>query len=97
MKIQKTVMIKAHALRHLFETFSAALVAAWKLVKLQVRMKTDRVSFRYKKVDGSIREAVGTLDVEYDRKGTGHSTEETFSYWDVAAESFRSFKITNLI
>lgn len=97
MKIHSKVFKKAHELRHLFGSFGLALKKAWAVVKLRTAMLKGNVAFKFRKVDGSIREAVGTLKVEYDRKGNGHGTEETFNYYDCISGGWRSFKITNLI
>lgn len=97
MKVQKSVMMYAWSIRHLFTNFANALRQAWKVIKLKLAMKSGQVTFKFRKVDGSIREAIGTLQVDYDRKGNSHGTEETFSYWDVTANGWRGFKITNLI
>lgn len=97
MKVQKSVMMYAWSVRHLFTNFANALRQAWKVIKLKLAMKSGQVSFKFKKVDGSIREAIGTLQVEYDRKGNGHGTEETMSFFDVEVNQWKSFKITNLI
>lgn len=79
-----------------FNSFSEALTYAWRVIKLQIGLLCGVVSFKYKKVDGSIREAVGTLDVKYERKG-GTSHKGVFTYFDVEADSFRSCKLENLI
>ena len=73
-------------------------------------MKTGPVRFRYKKTDGSIRRAVGTLDpklVNHGEKVTikrledgsrkHHVPRSVFVYWDLRADGFRSFKRDNFI
>jgi hypothetical protein len=97
MKIQKTVMQYAWSVKHLFTNFAEALRKAWAIVKLKRDMSHGEVRFKFRKVNGEIREAVGTLNVEYERKGTWHGTEETVSYWDVISNGFRSFRVTQLI
>lgn len=79
-----------------FNSFAEALKYAWSVVKLQIQLLCGTVSFTYKKVDGSIRKAVGTLDVKYDRKG-GESAKGVFVYFDVEAGGFRSCRLENLI
>ena len=44
-------------------TLSDALKTAWRNFKLRVAMKSRIVKFYFLKVDGSIREAYGTLSV----------------------------------
>lgn len=42
-------------------TLSEALKCAWANAKLRVKMKTQIVQFFFKKVDGTLRQAFGTL------------------------------------
>ena len=46
-------------------SISAALRMAWRSFKLAAKMKTKAVHFAFRKVDGTIREAVGTLADEF--------------------------------
>ena len=76
--------------------------------ELITRLGSGRVWFVYRKEDGSLREAQGTLcnDIsqkfdEYEYKNN-FSTDsrwptETFTYWDLEKEGFRTFKASNLI
>lgn len=80
-----------------FDTFSEALTYAWKVIKLQWSLLCGTISFSYKKVDGSIRKAVGTLDVSYERKTDKPSNKNVFTYWDIECGMFRGCKIENLI
>lgn len=95
--MKKQVMLKMWSIRHMFSSIRQALKAAWKLVKLRIAMKAGQVAFKFRKVDGSIREAIGTLQVEYTAKGNSTATEETMSFFDVEANHWKSFKITNFI
>lgn len=81
------------------ESFSKCLKQAWANFKLKVKLFKGIVHFRFKKVDGSIREAWGTLkDVEDKIQGTGRTPNETIQvYFDTEKQSFRSFKKINLI
>lgn len=96
----KTLVFKtAWQLRQSFKSFSDALRHAWALIKLKHAMLTGVVEFTYKKVDGSIRNAVGTLQaphVNYEFKGK-ESSLKTFAYYDIEQGAFRCFKIENLI
>ena len=78
--------------------------------KFRAALKTGPVRFRYKKTDGSIRRAVGTLDpklVNHGEKVTikrledgtrkHHVPRSVFVYWDLRADGFRSFKRDNFI
>lgn len=82
-----------------FNSFSDALVYAWKVVKLKLKMLKKVVEFQYKKVDGSIRTAIGTLaptHVDYEYKGNS-STNKVFTYFDIEQNAFRCCKVDNLI
>lgn len=79
------------------KAFAICLAKAWNLYRLANRMKKGTVKFAYEKVDGSLRKAVGTLkDLNYIPKGK-ESSLKTFSYFDIEANGFRSFRINNLI
>lgn len=76
--------------------------------ELLQRMGEGKVWFEYRKDDGSIREAVGTLcpgiSDKFDRyevKGDNHGHNrwpcEQFVYWDLEREAFRTFKAHKLI
>lgn len=86
----------AHAIKSQFNSFADALRQAWKVLKLSIRLKKETVSFRFKKVDGSIREAIGTLNVQYERKTDSAPKFDTVAYYDLEANGFRSFKTANL-
>ncbi len=82
-----------------FKSFSEALKYAWKVVKLRISMLKKVVEFQYKKVDGSLRTAIGTLSptfVDYEYKGQ-MSTNKVFTYFDVEQGGFRSCRVENLI
>lgn len=89
----------AHSIKHQFNSFADALRKAWQVLKLRAKMKSKVVSFKFKKVDGSIREAIGTLraDMLPKIKGTSNKVNHSvMAYYDVQANGFRSFKIENL-
>lgn len=72
-------------------------------------LKAGKVEFSYKKVDGSTREAVGTLKPELMKKAEAtdkkiadgkkkHFVPPTvLIYWDLEAAGFRSFRKANFI
>ena len=96
----KSLLFKiAHTVKSKFNSFSEALKYAWKVIKLRMKMKKEIVSFRFKKVDGSIREAVGTLKSEFlpASKGTGKSNSCVFTYFDIEKKAYRCAKIDALI
>lgn len=90
----------AHFIKGQFSSFSEALKHAWKVVKLKYRMLNGVVEFSFKKVDGSIRNATGTLQkefVNYEVKGGHKSNFGVMAYFDIEQGGFRCFKIENLI
>lgn len=69
-------------------------------VKLYDALSEHDVRFRFKKVDGTIREAHGTMkaDVIPEIKGTGRPLPFGLQlFFDLDKGSFRSFKKENLI
>ena len=81
-------------------TLSEALKTAWKNVKLKNEMKNKIVKFYFSKVDGSIREAFGTLKAELlpETKGTERKPNDTIqTYFDTEIQEFRCFKKANLV
>lgn len=97
-KMRSKLFRIAHAIRNKFENFGQALSHAWKLIKLSAKMMLGNVRFSYYKVSGEVREAVGTLSVAYESKGTGRELPaDSFMYFDIEAKGWRSFKVANLI
>ena len=82
-------------------TMSEALKTAWTNIKLRVAMKERIVKFYFQKVDGSIREAYGTLKDSLlpDSKGTDNrkKSDTVQTYFDTERGEFRCFKKANLI
>lgn len=81
------------------ETFAECLKKAWENIKLVQCMRVGIVRFYFQKVDGTIREAWGTLkNVEDKVKGDRRTKNETIQvYFDTERQEFRSFKRFNLI
>ena len=84
------------------EAFAECLKKAWKLYHLTENMKKGIVKFYFQKVDGSIREAYGTLKTELipasESSDSNRKQNETVQvYWDTEAQAFRSFKKLNLV
>lgn len=80
-------------------SMSEALKMSWKNIKLQSEMRKGIVKFYFQKVDGSIREAYGTLKAELlpELKGTDKKKNETVqAYFDTESNCFKSFKKANL-
>lgn len=81
-------------------TISEALKVAWQNFKLKAKMKKGVVRFYYRKVNGELREAFGTLSDKRvpETKETGRKANSTLqTYYDTEREEWRSFKIANLV
>lgn len=90
----------AHAIKAQFNSWSEALRHAWKVIKLKIQLKSGEVKFKFKKVDGSIREALGTLNITIEKGENNRSKTPNhgqIAYFDLQAGGFRSFKAENLI
>lgn len=104
MKVNKSKLFKiAHAIIKKGEasSFSEALKSAWKAIRVYSRMLVGKVSFTFKKVNGEIRNAIGTLyNLDYVRKTTGEGDSknaDVICFWDCEKQAFRSFKAATLI
>ncbi len=81
-------------------TLSEALKKAWEVFKFKERLKEWVSVFYYKKKDGTVRRALGTLDpslIDYEYKGSKKENYKSITYWDMEANGFRSFSIGSLI
>lgn len=81
-------------------TMSEALKCAWANVKLKSAMRSRIVKFWFTKVDGTLREAYGTLQESMlpATQGTGRKANDTLTvYYDTEREAYRSFKKANLV
>lgn len=79
---------------------SEAMKVAWANFKLKAAMKTRIVKFYFQKVDGTIREAYGTLaaDCIPATQGDGRRKNDTVQvYFDTEKSEYRCFKKANLI
>lgn len=85
--------------RQTSEAFGTCLKRAWANSKLRSALKEGVVRFTFRKVDGSVREAVGTLyGLTYKARSDRRSSNPTLQvYYDVEKDSFRCFKKANLI
>lgn len=83
--------------KNAFGTFAQCLKQAWKVVKLKLRMKKAVIRFEFKKANGDIRVAFGTLTQSIS-KGKGKPAPlTTLAFFDTEKEQVRSFKIENLL
>lgn len=82
-------------------TMSEAMKAAWQNFKLKSRMRVGIVKFYFKKVDGSVREAYGTLKESLlppTNGGESRRKSDTVQvYFDTEKNEYRCFKKANLI
>lgn len=81
-------------------TMSEALKVAWRNFKLKQAMYKGIVRFHFQKVDGSLREAFGTLkeDLLPTTQGTGRKANNTLqTYFDTEKGEWRCFKLANLV
>ena len=81
-------------------SLSEALKTAWANIKLHAKMQGGIVKFYYRKVDGSLREAYGTLKSELvpETKETGRKAPDTCqTYYDTERQAWRCFKVANLV
>ncbi|EHQ29000.1 SH3 beta-barrel fold-containing protein [Mucilaginibacter paludis] len=89
----------AHSIKASFRTFAEALTHAWRVIRLQVALTTQAlVNFTYKKIDGTIRDAVGTLVNKPAPKGGHRKVNHTLlTYFDLQQNDWRCAKIVNLL
>lgn len=81
-------------------TMSEALKCAWANIKLRALLHQRIVEFYFKKTDGTLRQAFGTLmsDRVPETKGTGRKPADNCQvYFDTEKEEWRCFKKCNLI
>ena len=82
-------------------SLSEALKVAWRNIKVRTRMREGIVKFYFVKIDGTVREAYGTLCerlIPVHSDGQGRKKNDTVQvYWDTEREAFRSFKKANLV
>lgn len=81
-------------------TMKEALETAWMNIKLRKAMKDRVVRFRFRKVDGSIREAYGTLQESMlpPLQGSDRPKDERLQvYYDTEKQSYRCFKKNALL
>ena len=82
-------------------TMSEALHAAWLNFKLKVAMAVRIVKFYFQKVDGSIREAYGTLNASVVPETSGNDNRRKNDtvqvYYDSERGDWRCYKKANLI
>ncbi len=81
-------------------TMSEALRVAWCNIKLHLKMQSQIVKFYFIKVDGTLREAYGTLAsniVPQAGESCRRKNDTVQAYYDTERESWRCFKLANLL
>lgn len=80
-------------------TMAEALKVAWLNAKVTKAMRGGIVQFYFRKVNGELRQAFGTLDPHRlpETKGSGRRPADTVQvYFDTEKQEYRSFKKCNL-
>lgn len=80
-------------------SMSEALKCAWTNIKLRALLHKKVVEFYFKKTDGTLRQAFGTLMSGRipETKGTKKTVDSCQVYFDCEKEEWRCFKKCNLI
>ena len=82
-------------------TMAEALKCAWANMKLKAAMKDRIVKFYFQKVDGSVREAFGTLKESVIPPTAGDDNRKKNDtvqvYFDTEKSEYRCFKKANLL
>lgn len=80
-------------------TISEAMKCAWANMKLKLKMSKGIIRFYFQKVDGSAREAWGTLSEKLvPSTSFGRKRSETVqTYFDTERAEWRCFKKVNLL
>lgn len=99
MKINKSSVFKtANAIYRAEKapTLSEALKMAWRAAKLQMALAAGEVKFQYRKMNGELRQAVGTLKNMLSDTAMAFNGTAMF-YFDIEKKGFRSFAVANLV
>jgi hypothetical protein len=82
------------------QAFSECLKLAWRNFNLKRRMASEVVRFYFRKIDGSLREAWGTLRSDIVPAISGENSrrknETVQAYFDTEKNEWRCFKMLNL-
>lgn len=81
------------------KSWSRCLMQAWANYRLLRAMKVKVVEFYFKKTDGTIRRAFGTLKgIAYKSSGRkSETTYKTITFYDTEKDSFRCYRVENLL
>lgn len=80
-------------------SMSEALKVAWQNFKVRKAMLAGIVRFTFRKIDGTIREAYGTLrsNLMPQTNGSRKANDTVQTYFDTERQEFRCFKKANLL
>lgn len=81
-------------------SMAEAMKQAWRNYKLHKALLKGIVKFYFQKVDGSLREAYGTLKESLmpETKGSGRKANDTLQvYFDTEKQEYRCYKRANLV
>lgn len=98
-KMREVMQLAQQFVRKNGYSMSEALKAAWLNIKLKAALSNRVVKFYFQKVDGSLREAYGTLMSERipATKGTKKTADTCQVYFDTEKDEWRCFKKANLV
>ena len=95
------IMMIAHALKRVYKmSFSESQKLAWANTKLRFALHQGPVEFCYRKKDGELRPAIGTLhNVEPLLVGSNKFSNDilTLRYYDLEKDAFRAMKMNSLV
>lgn len=107
--MEKKINFRARVMKYAWQLWRATkqqwricMIKAWQLYRLAKAMREGVATFYYQKADGSIRKALGTLKnlpagATLGGKKVTKPSYKTMAYFDTEKNSFRCFKIENLI
>lgn len=80
-------------------TMSEAMKAAWKNAKVRATMAAGTAHFAFKKLDGTIREAIGTLSAHLIPATAGGrtSSSKVQTYYDLEKNEWRCYRLERIV
>jgi len=84
----------------IYSTFSEALKAAWKEIKLRASLKSKKVAITFRKASGEITTRIATLsDKFFDYKSSSKGTQKAglIKFFSITDNGFRACRIERLI
>ena len=98
--LHDVMSLACQLVKHNGYTMSEALKCAWANMKLRTQMQSRVVKFYFQKVDGSVREAWGTLSekiVPATGEDNRKKNDTVQTYFDTDRRAWRACKKANLI